>query len=87
MIQNEELFSELLQELANRLPHALVLILDQAEEIFTLALRPEALVNRDKALRMLQRLVDMEADVKVIVSLRTEYFGRLLTISGLVDAI
>ena len=27
---------------------------------------------------MLQRLVDIKADVKLIVSLRTEYYGRLL---------
>ena len=57
--------------MAGRLPHALVLVLDQAEEVFTLAKTPEEVAGRDHALRMLQRLVDVKADVKLIVSLRT----------------
>lgn len=64
--------------MADRLPHALVLVIDQAEEIFTLASEVEEVEDRAHALRMLQRLVDVEADVKLIVSLRTEYYGRLL---------
>ena len=51
---------------------------DQAEELFTLARTPEEIGERDHALRMLQRVVDLQADVKLIVSLRTEYYGRLL---------
>ena len=33
---------------------------------------------RDHTLKMLQRVVDIKADVKLIISLRTEYIGRLL---------
>ena len=72
------LLADLLARMASRLPHALVLVLDQAEEVFTLVRTPEEVADRDLALRMLQRLVDVRADVKLIVSLRTEYYGRLL---------
>ena len=68
----------LLQELSALLPHALVLVLDQTEELFTLAKTPEEIVARGQALRLLQRVADVRADVKVIVSMRTEYYGRLL---------
>ena len=68
----------LFKRLSAPLPHALVLVLDQAEELFTLAKTPEELAARDQALRLLQRVADVRADVKVIVSLRTEYYGRLL---------
>ena len=68
----------LLERLSAHLPHALVLVLDQAEELFTLAKTPEEIAARDQALRLLQRVADVRADVKVIVSLRTEYYGRLL---------
>jgi hypothetical protein len=53
-------------------------VFDQIEEVFTLAKTPEEVATRDHALRMLQRVVDVQADVKLIISLRTEYFGRLL---------
>lgn len=72
------LLANVLAQMAGRLPHALVLVLDQAEEVFTLARSPEEVAGRDHGLRMLQRLVDVRADVKLIVSLRTEYYGRLL---------
>ena len=68
----------LLERLSAPLPHALVLVLDQAEGLFTLAKTPEEIAARDQALRLLQRVADVRADVKVIVSLRTEYYGRLL---------
>jgi tetratricopeptide (TPR) repeat protein len=69
---------DLLTRLAARLPHALILVIDQAEELFTLARTPDEIEARDRTLKMLQRLVDIRADVKLIVSLRTEYYGRLL---------
>ena len=54
------------------------MVFDQIEEIFTLARTPEEVATRDHALRMIQRVVDVRADVKLIMSLRTEYYGRLL---------
>ncbi|HEX8201953.1 MAG TPA: ATP-binding protein, partial [Isosphaeraceae bacterium] len=76
--RDAHLLADVLARMAGRLPHALVLVLDQAEEVFTLARTAEEVAGRDHALRMLQRLVDVTADVKLIVSLRTEYYGRLL---------
>ena len=73
-----QLLAKILTRMAEQLPHALILVIDQAEEVFTLARTPEEISGRDRALRMLQRLVDVKADVKLIVSLRTEYYGRLL---------
>ena len=69
---------DLLTQMAAVLPHALVLIIDQAEELFTMARTPDEVGDRDHTLAMLQRLVDIKADVKLIISLRTEYYGRLL---------
>ncbi|QEH32544.1 WD domain, G-beta repeat [Aquisphaera giovannonii] len=75
---DEDLLADLLSRMSARLPHVLVLVLDQAEELFTLARTKEEREDRDRALRMIQRLVDLRADVKLIVALRTEYYGRLL---------
>jgi tetratricopeptide (TPR) repeat protein len=68
----------LLERLSADLPHALVLMFDQAEELFTLVKEPDEIAARDQALRLLQRVADVRADVKVILALRTEYYGRLL---------
>ena len=78
LAQDAGLFSTLLAQMAARLPHALVLVIDQAEELFTLARSPAEIEVRDHALKMIQRVVDIKADVKLIISLRTEYIGRLL---------
>ena len=72
------LLADMISRMAGSLPYALVLVLDQAEEVFTLAKTPEEVAGRDHGLRMLQRLVDVQTDVKLIVALRTEYYGRLL---------
>jgi WD domain, G-beta repeat len=75
---DSQLLAEILARIVNRLPYALVPVFDQIEEVFTLAKTPEEVASRDHALRMLQRVVDVRADVKLIISLRTEYYGRLL---------
>jgi tetratricopeptide (TPR) repeat protein len=72
------LFAKLLTRIAAPLPHALVLFMDQAEELFTFSRSPEEIRDRDHALKMIQRVVDIRADVKLVISLRTEYYGRLL---------
>ncbi|QEH32543.1 WD domain, G-beta repeat [Aquisphaera giovannonii] len=78
LASDPNLLAAILARMAGRLPHALVLVLDQAEEVFTLARTKQDEANRDQALRMIQGLVDVRADVKLIVALRTEYYGRLL---------
>ena len=61
------------------MPFTLVLVIDQAEEMFTLA-NPDGsgLADRDRVLRMLSRIGEGRGDYKVIVSLRTEFYGRLI---------
>ena len=55
------------------MPFTLVLVIDQAEEMFTLA-NPDGsgLADRDRVLRMLSKVGEGRSDYKVIVSLRTE---------------
>ncbi len=64
---------------ASSVPFTLVLVIDQAEEMFTLA-NPDGsgLADRDRVLRMLSRVGEGRGDYKVIVSLRTEFYGRLI---------
>ena len=78
LARDASLFSTLLARMAAPLPHALVLFIDQAEEFFTFSRSPEEIRDRDHALKMIQRVVDLKADVKLIITLRTEYYGRLL---------
>ena len=61
------------------MPFTLVLVIDQAEEMFTLA-NPDGsgLADRDRVLQMLSRVGEGRGDYKVIVSLRTEFYGRLI---------
>jgi WD40 repeat protein len=68
-----------LEGLSVALPFTLVLMIDQAEEMFTLV-RPEGsgLADRDRVLQMLSRIGEGRGDYKVIVALRTEFYGRLI---------
>jgi len=70
-----------LARLGRALPYTLVLVIDQAEEIFTLA-RPDAdgPVRLARSLRMLARLGSCPGDFKVIVALRTEFYGRMVAV-------
>ena len=72
------LLGRILSAISDRLPFAPVLVIDQCEEVFTLARTPEDLQRGKRALDMLRRTVDAAGDFKVILSLRTEYYGRLV---------
>jgi WD40 repeat protein len=72
------LLGQVLAALAERLPYTLVLVMDQGEEVFTLASTREDEDSRDLTMEMLRRVLDAPGRFKVIVSLRTEYYGRLL---------
>ena len=65
--------------LASAVPFTLVLVIDQAEEMFTLA-NPDGsgLADRDRVQRMLSKVGEGRGDYKVILSLRTEFYGRLI---------
>lgn len=70
------LLGRVLAEVARALPFAPVLVLDQAEEVFTLARTPEDETNRVLALEMIRRAAGTPGGFKLVVSLRTEYHGR-----------
>ena len=74
--------------LAHALPVTPVLVVDQAEEMFTLARSPEEEHGRDRVLEMFRQVGERGGDFKLIVSLRTEYYGRLVSTlrRGLTDA-
>ena len=71
-------FGKLLKEITRRLPHALVLVIDQAEEIFTLARDPRDAENGRLAVELLRKAMAESGNFKIIVSLRTEYYGRFI---------
>jgi WD40 repeat protein len=73
------LLGRLLATLAERLPHEPVVLIEQGEEVFTLA-RREDVDNRAIALEMLRRTATGSGPGKVLVSLRTEYYGRLVNL-------
>jgi len=66
-----------LTALSAELPSTLVLIVDQAEEVLTLA-RREARQARQAFFDFLARFALVELPLKLIVTLRTEFFGRFL---------
>jgi len=70
-----------LARLGRALPYTLVLVIDQAEEVFTLA-RPDAdgPARLARSLRMLARLGSCPGDFKVIVAVHTEFYGRIVAV-------
>ena len=63
---------------ASRLPFTSVLVIDQAEEVFTLARSPTDEESREHALEALRLAASGQSGFKVVASLRTEYHGRFV---------
>ena len=72
------LLGRLLSAISDRLPFAAVLVVDQCEEVFTLSQSPEDAQTRELALDMLRQAINAPGDFKIILSLRTEYYGRMI---------
>jgi hypothetical protein len=72
------LLGRLLAAIASHFPYVPVLVLDQAEEMFTLAGTPGEEESQRAALEMLRRLVQGPGGFRVVVSMRTEYCARLM---------
>ena len=75
--ENPELLGLVLATISEHLPHSLIVVVDQCEEVFTL--------NPPKDRRLWQinleafrRLIHVSGNFKTILSLRTEYYGRLV---------
>lgn len=72
------LLSAVLSAISEPLPHELVILIEQGEEVFTQATRPVDRRRRRQALSMLTNFASSSTECKVILSIRTEYLGRLL---------
>jgi formylglycine-generating enzyme required for sulfatase activity len=72
------LLGRILETIGNALPFTVILIIDQGEEVFTLAQTPEDQQRGRLALDMLRRTIGVSGDFKVIFCLRTEYYGRCI---------
>ncbi len=72
------LLSRLLSAITEPLPQELVILIEQGEEVFTQATRPVDRRRRRQALNMLTHFAASSSQCKVILSIRTEYLGRLL---------
>lgn len=71
-----------LREITAVLPRTLVLILDQAEEVFTLQPGPAGNAERRAYFGMLRRFCRFGAGLRVLLALRTEYFGEFCDAFG-----
>ena len=76
---------EIVRTISSGIPKRLLIVLDQAEEVLTQGSRRD----RDLAVRTLVRFLlrIVRFDVKLIVSMRTEYHGQLAEILGRVPII
>ena len=69
---------QLMAAISNCLPFTAILVIDQGEELFTLAQKAEDQQRGRHALDMLRRTIGASGDHKVIFALRTEYYGRVI---------
>src|SRR5262249_36541783 len=67
-----------LARLGELLPFTPVVVIDQMEEVFTLAVQEATDANQKDALRVLKELIGRRERYKVVLALRTEYYGRLV---------
>jgi WD40 repeat protein/tetratricopeptide (TPR) repeat protein len=79
LLANPALLNAALGGVGRAVPVTPVLVIDQAEEVFTLARRPDEQFARDRVLEMLRHVADGRGDYKLIVALRTEFYGRLVS--------
>ncbi len=67
----------LLDEVTRRLPYELLVVIDQGEELVTLVESETERERRRQALEMLSALAASPARCKVLLALRTEYYGQV----------
>jgi WD40 repeat protein len=79
LLADPALLGRLLTALADSLPYEPILLIEQGEEVFSLARIRQDAENRQVALEMLRRLAAAAGAGKVVVLLRTEYYGRLVS--------
>jgi WD40 repeat protein len=78
LLDDRKLLGRLMSELGERLPFTPVLVIDQAEEVFTLARERGDELVRAAALQILRETAETLGRFKVVAALRTEYYGRFV---------
>ena len=78
-VNNEDFLVHTLQEISSRLPKTLIVVLDQAEEVLTLNPSDDQGGDREKFFSFLQAFNSMSMDFKLVIALRTEYYGRFFS--------
>lgn len=71
-----DLMVKSLEKIAEILPRTLVLVIDQGEEVLTLKPGPEGDVYRDQFFGLIKGFSRVAFDLKLLIALRTEYYGR-----------
>jgi hypothetical protein len=79
--QSPPLLIDSLRKISEKLPNSLILVLDQAEEVITLTQPNDA--DRNNFFLFLKLFNAFLLDVKLVIALRTEYFGIFFDLMGL----
>lgn len=78
LLERPSLLADILRSWGEQLPHELVLLIEQGEELYSLSRTSADVELRQKSLQLLRALVEAPGHSKAILSLRTEYAGRIL---------
>lgn len=76
---NADVLLQVLESLSRLVPETLVLIIDQGEEVLTVDLTDEGEHCRRRFFDFLGEFVRASFDLRLLVALRTEYFGRFVS--------
>lgn len=74
-----DILMDVLRKLSGMVPETLVLIIDQAEEVLTVDLSGEGEKCRNRFFEFLADFARESFDLKLLLALRTEYFGRFVS--------
>lgn len=77
--KNPDFLGQLLIGLTLRLPFELLVLIEQGEELFTQGATSPSQGRRQRALAMLAAAAGLAGQFKLVMSLRTDFYGRLLT--------
>ena len=76
LASNPAILESVVQRLSNIVPQTLILVVDQAEEVLTLDQSAEGEQARQNFFQFLSLFTRSTYDVKIVIALRTEYYGR-----------
>ena len=77
--ENPDTLLGVLEQLSTMVPETLVLIIDQGEEVLTVDPGPDGERHRTRFFEFVAEFVRASFDLKLLIALRTEYFGRFVS--------